>query len=398
MKSYLFPGQGSQRVGMGEDLFDAFPDITATADAVLDYSIKELCLRDPNRQLGQTQYTQPALYVVNALTHRRRARDTGERPDFVAGHSVGEYNALECAGVVSFEDGLRLVQKRGQLMSTAPKGAMAAVIGLTAERVGEILAENGLTTIDVANYNAHNQTIISGLEADIRDAQPCFERNQGMYIPLNVSGAFHSRYMEPVLAEFTAFLGTIAFSDPRIPVIANVDARPYRPGEVARTLRDQLTHSVRWLDSIRYLLDQGVQEFLELGPGDVLTKLVRSIRSQYKPAPRPVQPAPAPALAAAPIQPTAPAAAPVQPAAVPPVTATARWNEVAGDAQQTVAAWNRSFPVGTRVRVKGYGDTLTTKTEAVVLFGHRAAVYMQGYNGYFALADVEPAAESINAH
>ncbi|HEY0837824.1 MAG TPA: ACP S-malonyltransferase [Azospirillum sp.] len=371
MKSYLFPGQGSQRVGMGENLFDAFPDITATADAILDYSIKELCLRDPDRQLGQTQYTQPALYVVNALNHRQRARDTGERPDFVAGHSVGEYNALECAGVVSFEDGLRLVQRRGQLMSTAPKGAMAAVIGLTAERVGEILAENGLSAIDVANYNAHNQTIISGLEADIRDAQPCFERHQGMYIPLNVSGAFHSRYMAPVQADFADFLDTIKFSDPRIPVIANVDARPYQPGQVARTLRDQLTHSVRWLDSIRYLLDQGVQEFIESGPGDVLTKLVRSIRSQYKPAPA-----------------TASAIAP----AITPPPAAVRRNGGAEDAQQTVAAWNRSFPVGSRVRVKGYDDALITKTEAVVLFGHRAAVYMQGYNGYFALDDVEPAA------
>ena len=369
MKSYLFPGQGSQRIGMGEGLFDAFPDITATADAILGCSIRQLCLQDPDRRLGRTEYTQPALYVVNALTWRQRMTDTGERPDFVAGHSVGEYAALECAGVVSFEDGLKLVKKRGELMSTAPQGAMAAVIGLTAERIGEILAEDGLAAIDVANYNAPTQTIISGLEADIQGAQASFERHGGMYIPLNVSGAFHSRYMQPVLAEFADYLGTFTFAEPRFPVIANVDARPYQPGQVARTLTEQLTHPVRWLDSMHYLVQQGVEDFIELGPGDVLTKLIRTIKSQSTPK------------AAAPAR---PAAAPAQPITVEPRV------RGPGDAQQVVADWNRAFPVGTRVRVKGYGDALTTKTEAMVLFGHRAAVYMQGYNGYFALDEVEP--------
>src|SRR5690606_26574789 len=224
MKAYLFPGQGSQRVGMGEGLFAAFPEITASADSILGLSIEELCLRDPERRLGQTQYTQPALYVVNALTCRRRLEETGERPDFVAGHSLGEYNALECAGAVSFEDGLRLVKKRGELMSAAPKATMAAVIGLTAERVGEILAPNGLGTVDVANLNAAKQIIMSGLEPDIRAAQACFEAQQAVYVPLNVSGAFHSRYMQPVVAEFADFLGGFSFAEPRLPVVANVDA------------------------------------------------------------------------------------------------------------------------------------------------------------------------------
>jgi malonyl CoA-acyl carrier protein transacylase len=369
MKAYLFPGQGSQRVGMGQDLFDAFPDLVATADKVLGYSIRELCLKDAKRQLSQTQYTQPALYVVNALTWRQRRKSDTALPDFVAGHSLGEYNALECAGALSFEDGLRLVQRRGELMATAPKGAMAAIIGVGSDKVAEILASNGLTAIDVANYNAHNQTVISGLEADVRNAQAVFEKHQAMYIPLNVTSAFHSRYMQPAREEFGAFLRGFTFSAPTIPVIANTNARPYQGGDVATNLGEQLAQSVRWVDSMEYLLRQGVTDFAELGPGDVLTKLIRGIRSQFKLEEAPKQVAEP--VADAPAAPPAPKAAP------------------SATAQERVADWNHRFPVGTTVRVKGYNEPLTTKTEAVILFGHRAAIYMQGYNGYFALDDVE---------
>jgi malonyl CoA-acyl carrier protein transacylase len=371
MKAYLFPGQGSQRTGMGEHLFDAFPDMTAAADAILGYSIKELCLQDPRKQLGQTQFTQPALFVVNALACRQRRKDTGERPDFVAGHSLGEYNALECAGAIHFEDGLRLVQKRGELMATAPRGAMAAIIGPTADKVAHILESNGLTTIDVANYNAPTQTIISGLEDDIRNAQGCFEREQAMYIPLNVSGAFHSRYMQAAAGEFARFLEGFRFSAPEFPVIANITGLPCDAGDVSRNLAGQLTHSVRWLDSMHYLLQQGVAEFIELGPGDVLTKLIRSIRSQ---------PMPARVVTAAP-QPTAARTGP---------------RTDSRTAQQKVEDWNRACPIGTRVRAEGYDEALVTKSQAVVLFGHRAAVYMQGYNGYFALDEVEPLTHAAN--
>jgi trans-AT polyketide synthase/acyltransferase/oxidoreductase domain-containing protein len=267
MKAYLFPGQGSQRAGMGEALFAAFPDLIAKADAILGYSVQDLCLRDPKRQLAQTQFTQPALYVVNALTYRQRQKETGERPDFVAGHSLGEYNALECAGAIGFEDGLRLVQKRGALMSTAPKGTMAAIIGLPSEKVGEILVANGLGAIDVANYNAPTQTIISGLVDDIQSAQACFEQNQAMYIPLNVTGAFHSRYMKPVHEAFSAFLRDFTFAEPRIPVVANVNGLPYESGAAFQNLSDQLTRSVRWLDSMNYLLQHGRHRIPRSGAG-----------------------------------------------------------------------------------------------------------------------------------
>jgi len=369
MKAYLFPGQGSQRVGMGQDLFDAFSDIVAAADKILGYSIRELCLTDAKRQLSQTQYTQPALYVVNALTWRQRRNSDAALPDFVAGHSLGEYNALECAGAFSFEDGLRLVQRRGELMATAPKGAMAAIIGVGAEKVADILASNRLTAIDVANYNAHNQTVISGLESDVRNAQAVFEKHQAMYIPLNVTSAFHSRYMQPAREEFDAFLRGFTFAMPSIPVIANTSALPYQGGDVGRNLGEQLAQSVRWVDSMEYLLRQGVTDFAELGPGDVLTKLIRGIRSQFKPDAAPTRAASP--VAVAPVPPPAPRATPSR------------------TAQERVADWNKRFPVGTMVHVKGYNEPLTTKTEAVILFGHRAAIYMQGYNGYFALDDVE---------
>lgn len=364
MKAYLFPGQGSQRIGMGGTLFDAFPEITAAADEILGLSIKKLCLEDPDRRLGQTQFTQAALYVVGALAHRQRAKETGERADFAAGHSLGEYNALEYARAFSFEDGLRLVKKRGQLMSAAPKGTMAAVIGPSADQVSAILAENGLKSIDVANYNAPNQIIIAGPEPDICAAQPCFEAHRAMFMPLNVSGAFHSRYMQAARDEFAAFLEGFSFSAPQIPVIANTSARPYRAGEIARTLTDQITSPVRWLDGMNVLLQSGVTDFIELGSGDVLTKLTKTIKSQFKPDAVPQA------------EPSHTAPAPVAESVSP---------------QQRVSVWNRSYGVGTKVRVKGYSEPLTTKTQAVILFGHRAAVYMQGYNGYFALDEVEPA-------
>lgn len=367
MKTYLFPGQGSQHVGMGENLFDAFPDITVATDAILGYSIKELCLQDPNQHLGQTQYTQPALYVVNALAYRQQLKDTSERPDFVAGHSLGEYNALECAGVICFEDGLKLVKKRGELMSTAPKGAMAAIIGLGAEKIGDILVDNQLTSINIANYNAPTQTIISGLEVDIQNAQAYFEQEQAMFIPLNVSGAFHSRYMQPIQNEFSRFLDSFIFSEPKIPVIANINAQPYQYDSIAQTLANQLTHSVRWLDSMHFLLQQGDMEFIEIGPGDVLSKLSRSIKSQFK----------SNALAQS-------------SSADNHSTALVNRKQDLKTPQQKITDWNRSYPVGTQVNAQGYDEILTTKTQAIILFGHRAAIYMQGYNGYFALDEVIP--------
>ena len=162
MKTYMFPGQGSQARGMGGSLFDEFPELTDKADKILGYSIKELCLEDPRKELKNTQFTQPALYVVNALSYYKRIQETGETPDYVAGHSLGEFNALLAAECFDFETGLKLVKKRGELMSQATDGAMAAILNANREQVETLLKENGFKNVDIANYNAPLQIVISG--------------------------------------------------------------------------------------------------------------------------------------------------------------------------------------------------------------------------------------------
>lgn len=163
MTTWVFPGQGSQYPGMGKGLFDELKELVSQADGVLGYSIAELCLLDPNGKLKQTEYTQPAIYTVNALHYFKRLMETGKQPDFVAGHSLGEYNALLAAGAFDFATGLQLVQRRARLMSKASGGAMAAILQIPAEEIAEMLAKAGLVGIDIANYNTPSQTVISGL-------------------------------------------------------------------------------------------------------------------------------------------------------------------------------------------------------------------------------------------
>nr|WP_294549472.1 ACP S-malonyltransferase [uncultured Rhodopila sp.] len=276
----LFPGQGSQKKGMGADLFDLFPAETAAADAILGYSVRHQCLEDPGGTLRQTRITQPMMYLVSSLMCLKRLHETRRAPDLVAGHSVGEFAALFAAGVFNFETGLRIVQKRGELMGRVSGGGMAAVIGLPAGNVRDLLHTRGLETIDIANLNAPKQTVISGPQADILAARQTFDdAGAQMFVPLEVSAAFHSRYMEPVRAEFKAFVCDIRFYPPRIPVIANVTARPYEPSAIIETMTEQITSPVRWVESVQYLLQQPDPEFEELGPGNVLTSLLRQIRT-----------------------------------------------------------------------------------------------------------------------
>ena len=371
MKIFMFPGQGSQSRGMGGALFDEFRELTAKADAILGYSIKELCLQDPRGELGKTQFTQPALYVVNALSYFKKVRDSGRKPDFLAGHSLGEFNALLAAECFDFETGLRLVQKRGELMSKASNGGMAAILNATKEQVEKILADNGLNNIDLANYNTPSQIVISGLIEEIGKAQGLFQGKM-LYYPLNTSGAFHSRFMRSAREEFQAFLASFTFQAPKIPVISNVTARPYEQHQILDTLASQITSTVRWSESIQYLLalnaEPGPVEFEEIGHGGVLTKLVHTIRQNFA------------------------GAAKAQPAA--PVTLAndsgTRRNKT--NPTEKVLEWNRRHPVGTKVKstVADY-EELQTRTPAVVLFGHRAAVYMQGHGGYFDLEEITPA-------
>jgi malonyl CoA-acyl carrier protein transacylase len=285
MTVFMFPGQGSQKRGMGQGLFDEvkeFTSIESQIDELLGYSLRQLCLEDTQSQLKETQYTQPCLFVVNAL-HGYKALADGAKPQFVAGHSLGEYNALLAAGAFDLLTGVRLVKRRGELMAQARNGGMGAVIGLAPERIADVLQQQGLSTIDVANFNAPTQTVISGPVDDIKRAGPPLQAaGATMFVPLQVSAAFHSRYMVAAAQAFDDFLGEFKFSPLQLPVIANVTGRPYPADNPSATVRSllvkQMSQSVRWSQSIRYLLDQGEAEFREMGPGTVLTKLVQQIR------------------------------------------------------------------------------------------------------------------------
>jgi malonyl CoA-acyl carrier protein transacylase len=276
---YLFPGQGSQKVGMGEGLFSRFPAQVAAADAILGYSVAELCLTDPSKQLNLTTFTQPALFVVNALSFLDRLVQTGELPDLVAGHSLGEYNALFAAGVIDFSTGVRLVRERARLMGRESGGAMAAVVGPTADQIQQILIDANLLGTDIANLNSRGQTVISGPENEITAAQVWFEKaGAQLYRRLPVSAAFHSRYMVRAEQDFRKFVQSITFADPSIPVLSNVSARPHLSAHLADNLAAQITHPVRWTESIEWLLQKPDAQFVEIGPGNVLSGLLKRIR------------------------------------------------------------------------------------------------------------------------
>ncbi|MEX2969950.1 ACP S-malonyltransferase [Streptomyces sp. C184] len=298
MKAVVFPGQGAQRRGMGRELFDAYPELADEASEVLGYSLRTLCLDDPHQQLGRTEYTQPALFVVGALAHRQWRESTGDEPAFLAGHSLGEFCALHAAGAFDFATGLRLVQRRGALMAQARGGGMAAVVGVDAARLRELLDEGGFHGLTVANDNAPRQKVVSGDTATVDALVAYLEARDVRCVRLNVSGAFHSPLMRQAQQDFARFADGFALGDPATPVIANATARPYVPGRTARTLVDQIVQPVRWTESVHHLLDQGVTDFVELG-GRVLGRLIDQIRSAPRPVARPDTPAARPDTPAA---------------------------------------------------------------------------------------------------
>lgn len=276
MIAYVFPGQGSQYKGMGEELFDEFSYLIKEADEILGYSIKDLCMHDEGGRLSLTQYTQPALYIVNALTYLKKIKDSKVKATYVAGHSLGEYNALFAADVFDFGTGLKLVKKRGEIMSRMKKGTMAAIIGISKEEIDNILQENGFTSIDIANINTLTQTVIAGPEEDIQKAEHLFE-DKGRYVILNVSGPFHSRYMKEASEEFSEYLEKFEFNEQKIPVISNVTARPHIKNEIKNNLVQQIVKPVNWTDSIRYIMGKDIKEIIQVGPGRVAQGLVDNI-------------------------------------------------------------------------------------------------------------------------
>jgi len=273
----MFPGQGSQHVRMGEDLFKEFPKEVEAASRTLGYDIVELCLSDPDNKLNETNYTQPALFFVNYLTYKKYLQ-TNPAPDYFIGHSLGEFNALNASGVFDFETGLKIVQKRGELMFSVGGTSMAAVIGAEQSEIEEIL-NSKFPEIDIANINSQLQIVISGKIDELEKAADYFEDEGLAYVPLKVSGAFHSRYMTPVKAPFRAFIESMTLNKCTIPVISNYTALPYALDKesIIKNMANQIDNPIKWLQSVEYLMNEGECDFMEIGAGKVLTNIIKKI-------------------------------------------------------------------------------------------------------------------------
>ncbi len=284
--AYLFPGQGSQAVGMGKDLYDRSPEVRAlfeTADEALGFSISKICFEGPDEELRLTRNTQPALLVVSTAACRLLGRD----PVVAAGHSLGEYSALVAAGCLRFEDAVVLVHKRGRYMQDAVAvgaGGMAAVLGVPGEEVERRLAEVRSGLVQIANWNSEDQIVISGEKAAVEEALAVIKAPRSVMLP--VSAPFHSRLMKPAEERLAADLEATAFADPRFPIVTNVDARLIRTGAEARdALKRQVSRSVLWTKSMAVMKELGIDVCVECGPGKVLAGLVKRISRGWPKAP-----------------------------------------------------------------------------------------------------------------
>jgi [acyl-carrier-protein] S-malonyltransferase len=287
--AFTFPGQGSQAVGMGKDLAAAFPAARQTfeeADSILGFELSELCFNGPEESLNDTINTQPALYTAGVATLRAlQAEIPSAVPAFVAGHSLGEFTALAASGAVGFAEGLKLVRERGRLMKeagTVNPGTMAALLGLDADPVRAVCARASQETggiLVLANDNCPGQIVISGDEATIEVGMKLAqEAGAKRAVKLAVSIASHSPLMEPAPAAFRQALIATHFQKPQMPVYGNVEAAPLTDADTIRRELDlQLTHSVRWTESVQAMIQQGVETFIEFGPKDVLTGLLKRI-------------------------------------------------------------------------------------------------------------------------
>lgn len=284
--AFVFPGQGAQAVGMGRDAYESNSKAKAIfeeADAVLGFQLSDIIFNGPEEVLKQTANTQPALLTVSAALLELLA-DSGLKPDYVAGHSLGEYSALVAAGVISFRDAVATVRARGEYMEQAVpggQGAMAAVLGAEREALGELCqavsAEGNV--VELANVNSPGQIVVSGSAAGVQSiVARGKEIGAKRVIPLEVSGPFHSSLMKPAAERLGETLAKVELNDAKVPLIANVTAREAVQGEeIRRLLVEQVYSPVLWEDSIRYLIEQGVDTFVEIGSGSVLAGLIKKI-------------------------------------------------------------------------------------------------------------------------
>jgi [acyl-carrier-protein] S-malonyltransferase len=289
--AFLFPGQGSQKVGMGQEIVEESTiaqSIFAQADECLGFSLSTICFEGPEEELTRTEITQPAI-LTNSIALFEVLKTYEIQPDFVAGHSLGEYAALVAAGAMTFADAVSIVHRRGQWMEQAVpegKGTMYAILGLEREELDEICQQVSRpdTVVQPANYNCPGQIVISGHREAVAEAGArAKEKGARKVVELAVSGPFHSSLMQPAADHLATALAEIQLQPAQVPVIANVSAQPVRePESIQKALIEQVASPVLWEDTVRYLLDQGVDSFVEIGEGKVLTGLVRRVNRRAK--------------------------------------------------------------------------------------------------------------------